>query len=851
MKELDTRINSVFEKVNFLPIRPRIHAILEQAVKLPLVTVIAGPGYGKTTAVAHSAKKLVSKLAWFFITRLDNIAARFWNNFLRAMEDHFSKNSLEQLNELGFPDTLAKLDIFLHLFAEEIYTDDMLVLVIDDYSNITDPSIHNFFEYLIEAQLENFCMIIISSAYTDVDLAGLRNGGVFQIGTEDLKFTLKETRLLFQHYNIILAEDVLKKIYDDTEGWPLALYLLTHQLRSNPEDYEIHSGQTFELIRKIFGREFFFNYKEEIRHLLVKLSLLHSFTLDVVRRIGGFAPQDIDRLLQDHMFITNEANTNLYSFHATYRAFLNDHLLLIDEAEIERVYRVAGDSFLSQSKVLEAIECYAKCGQYDKILTAIQMQVSTRMGMAPGQASFVLEHLNRLPQDFIEKNPFADYLKALIYMNNVEIDTSYEILMKLEQKLLSDSSPSARAVLGEVYTMLGGIHMLRNREDFGVYYQKACEYLPEGSSVRPKNPLLTENNTNFSMQDNGPGALERMERAVHWGIPYMVQAMNGGCHGLQYLYSAEAAYNTGRLQDAVDFAYKGIYMAKERDQHDLICNAHIILAKTALMRGDFYQAYEHVQLVQKYINDRKLIVLYDLRDTALSWFYLKMDDLKKISSWMTGARRNERNQPPITIGRDRIVIGHYLYRIKSYSELIPFLEWLERILWPRGLWTDRLFVYIMRALTYQKIGQEKLAMDDLWRAYQMSYFNNIVMPFAEAASDMQALISLAKRSSYYTFDTEWLDDVYQKAGQCTKKLRLVRREYQSNQEVVSTDKIALSKREAAVLRSLAQGLTREEIAADQYLSINTIKTYISSIYNKLGAVNRADAIRIASINKMI
>jgi LuxR family maltose regulon positive regulatory protein len=55
---------------------------------------------------------------------------------------------------------------------------------------------------------------------------------------------------------------------------------------------------------------------------------------------------------------------------------------------------------------------------------------------------------------------------------------------------------------------------------------------------------------------------------------------------------------------------------------------------------------------------------------------------------------------------------------------------------------------------------------------------------------------------------------------------------------------SLSPRERDVLVWLSQGLTREEIAATSTLSPNTIKSTIRNVYNKLGAVNRADAIRL-------
>jgi LuxR family maltose regulon positive regulatory protein len=67
----------------------------------------------------------------------------------------------------------------------------------------------------------------------------------------------------------------------------------------------------------------------------------------------------------------------------------------------------------------------------------------------------------------------------------------------------------------------------------------------------------------------------------------------------------------------------------------------------------------------------------------------------------------------------------------------------------------------------------------------------------------------------------------------------------------STLSAPLSRRENEVLSYLSQGLTRGEIAAALNLSINTVKSNVRSIYNKLGAVNRSDAVRIAAANGIL
>lgn len=52
----------------------------------------------------------------------------------------------------------------------------------------------------------------------------------------------------------------------------------------------------------------------------------------------------------------------------------------------------------------------------------------------------------------------------------------------------------------------------------------------------------------------------------------------------------------------------------------------------------------------------------------------------------------------------------------------------------------------------------------------------------------------------------------------------------------------LSPREAEVLALICQGLSNEEIADRAYLSINTVKTYVRTLYRKIGVESRTRAL---------
>jgi DNA-binding NarL/FixJ family response regulator len=65
------------------------------------------------------------------------------------------------------------------------------------------------------------------------------------------------------------------------------------------------------------------------------------------------------------------------------------------------------------------------------------------------------------------------------------------------------------------------------------------------------------------------------------------------------------------------------------------------------------------------------------------------------------------------------------------------------------------------------------------------------------------------------------------------------------------DRLALSPREAQVLRLLHDGLSVPAIAVEMFISVSTAKTYVARLYEKLGAANRAQALMTAMHHGLI
>lgn len=64
-------------------------------------------------------------------------------------------------------------------------------------------------------------------------------------------------------------------------------------------------------------------------------------------------------------------------------------------------------------------------------------------------------------------------------------------------------------------------------------------------------------------------------------------------------------------------------------------------------------------------------------------------------------------------------------------------------------------------------------------------------------------------------------------------------------ETNATPSKELTQRESEVLALLVRGLRREEIASELFVSINTVKSQVRSLYRKLGVSTRDDAVRVA------
>jgi putative nucleotidyltransferase with HDIG domain len=124
---------------------------------------------------------------------------------------------------------------------------------------------------------------------------------------------------------------------------------------------------------------------------------------------------------------------------------------------------------------------------------------------------------------------------------------------------------------------------------------------------------------------------------------------------------------------------------------------------------------------------------------------------------------------------------------------------------------------------------------------------------AEDATGEAALVRLADMLAHYvlggSITPAELLQVARSIGLSPAKLRRVMYELPlpaSGERPRQIEPCPMSSREVDVLRRLARGMVYKQIASDLGLSTSTIRTHLHNVYGKLGAMDRAQAVLIAT-----
>jgi len=839
--------------------RPRIDKIFEQATRCRLVYVIAGAGYGKSQAVYQYIEQQPDAVVrWIQLTESDNVGSHFWETLVHTVSLD-NPELATRLAELGFPQTPPHSKQLTAILKSAEHGGRLRnFLVLDDFHLIHSKQLADLAERYANIQIPSYCMIIISRKEPEIDpLPLLAKGRISIVTEEELRFTDRELAAFMKWHGIAVPARKLPLISEATNGRALAIQLLTMILKREPKNFELALDAMKQSILKLMGAEAFNDLPDEVKQKALRLSLVSSLPSELWREVLDGDISFIERTPQLASFMWFDSFIGNYRIHPLYLEFLQSRQDMLSEDEKRAVYSKAAKWCFDHKFYMDAMYYCAKLRLFNRM---VKILLCYPFRLPHDTCEYFLNILDELwTEPGWEDDKDALFLKHLftpMLLTGVDrYEEARELSLEVIRHYESLDEPPAKLMMSIAYSNLSYIELCTcvytHRYDAPEYLQKCVEYFKK-SAVPPlavAGSFIVPNVLSFACPVGEGAKLEEFDECVEAARKcclYIAENSHNIYYGYDDLVACEIAFYKNQPEAAKIHAHQAVMKAREKKQYSIEAMAAQFLLRIAVHEGDYPLTKEILKQLRDYLDNPDFWNRQLLYDLFVGSFYSRAGLTDMIPDWLFLDERDVTSEVHIPVS-ELIVCAQAHIASKKYDRALTVLS----SSFPRGPLYRFLFgelrLSLLTAVARIKTGDAAGALADFEKAYSLSFNGVFEMPFVELGKDLRPLISALDGGS--SIPEDWLVMISRKASAHAKKIDfiagIIKREQNINED------FSLSDRERDVLNDLYHGLSREEIAASRYLSVNTVKTVLGSLYMKLGASNNVDAIRIAIEKKLV
>ncbi len=273
--------------------RPRLVSRLDEGLQLGhrLSLVAAPAGFGKTTLIGEWLSHCDWPAAWLTVDESCNDSSIFFSYLfasLSRVDERLGQTVLPLLEPRQQVDEQSLITALINGVAE---ADSNLIMVFDDYHNITSFSVHDALSFLVDNQPPGFHLVVGTREDPPLPLSRLRARGLItEIRESSLRFTQDDsTTFLRDTMKLNLGADSVKALDKRTEGWVTGLQLAGLALR-NEEDAAgfvaaFAGNDRFimdYLLSEVIDRE-----SDQVRSFLSATSILDRLTAPLCNALTG------------------------------------------------------------------------------------------------------------------------------------------------------------------------------------------------------------------------------------------------------------------------------------------------------------------------------------------------------------------------------------------------------------------------------------------------------------------------------------------------------------------------------------------------------------------------------------
>jgi len=399
---------------------------LDAGLDRRLTLVCAPAGSGKTTLVAGWLAERGAAggpaHAWVSLEPEDDDPARFWRYVLAAAEGFGASvgGAAARLLRAQQPPWEAVLTAFLNALAA---LPGRCVLVLEDYHALASERIHEQVAFLVDHLPPTLHLVLVTRAEPALPLARLRaRGEVAELGPDDLRFSAEETRsFLAQVAPSLAGGGDAARLARSTGGWAAGLRLAALAIQGKPDREARRSLEAFggghRHVRDYLASEVLATQPEPVREFLLRTAFLGRLTpalCDAVTGGSGAAAllEEVERARLFVVALGDEGGRTWYRFHALFADAVRECALQRFGDEGVRALHERASRWHEEHGMLgEAVEAALTARAFPR--AAGLMERVARPELMQNTYATLRRWLDALPVEVIERRPRLCFLHAV------------------------------------------------------------------------------------------------------------------------------------------------------------------------------------------------------------------------------------------------------------------------------------------------------------------------------------------------------------------------------------------------------------------------------------------------------
>jgi len=303
--------------------RPRIVDRLTHAGKSRFVTVIAPPGYGKTTVLGQWASTDPRDFAWLSLDRRDNDPVVLLSYVAEALNEDGSIDA-PVFKALRAPGTSLWTNALPRLGAALASREEPIVLVLDDVHVLQDDQSLDALAELARHVPPGSQIVFSGRTEPRIGLARMRvDGGLHEVDSQALALNDGEAKALLSAAGADLTPTEASELNRHTEGWAAGLYLAALSLAKGSSVSSFDGSDRF--VTDYLRAEELCQVDQEKADFLLRSSVLETMS-------GGLCDAVLERrdstamleqLESENLFVVALDNTRAwFRYHHLFREML-------------------------------------------------------------------------------------------------------------------------------------------------------------------------------------------------------------------------------------------------------------------------------------------------------------------------------------------------------------------------------------------------------------------------------------------------------------------------------------------------------------------------------------------------